>query len=130
MFSLLVVFLLIGILLFSILSKVFICLWIYKDAKQRGLNAVLWLLAIIFISTIFVLVFYILIGRKENGIICKNGHTVKTEDGRFCAVCGEEVIPENIELKNYNNLLVGYVVSFILAIILLSVLTILLSVAL
>lgn len=52
-------------ILFGILAILFVAIWIYKDAKQRGLNAELWTLVFIFIGNFVGLILYLLIGRKE-----------------------------------------------------------------
>lgn len=53
---------------FSILSMLFLGIWVYKDAKQRGLNAWLWALVSVMVGNLVGLILYLLIGRKSSTI--------------------------------------------------------------
>lgn len=79
---------LISTLLFMILSVVFISIWVYRDAKQRGLQAGLWTVLVLLGGNFIGLIIYLLIGRKQQMVICE-GCGGKTAIGSsFCPVCG------------------------------------------
>ncbi|MBC1442837.1 hypothetical protein IA829_03980 [Listeria seeligeri] len=61
--AVLVIFLIFAMLL-SLASKALLAIWIYKDAEQRGMNAILWCLLMIFVSVFIILVIYLIIRRK------------------------------------------------------------------
>ncbi|EFS01290.1 conserved hypothetical protein, partial [Listeria seeligeri FSL N1-067] len=61
--AVLVIFLTFAMLL-SLASKALLAIWIYKDAEQRGMNAILWCLLMIFVSVFIILVIYLIIRRK------------------------------------------------------------------
>ncbi|EAC6873178.1 hypothetical protein IIE63_002634 [Listeria monocytogenes] len=45
-------------------AKVLLAIWIYKDAEQRGMNAILWCLLMVFINVIIILVIYLIVRTK------------------------------------------------------------------
>ncbi|EAD1479652.1 hypothetical protein R1P62_000186 [Listeria monocytogenes] len=45
-------------------AKALLAIWIYKDAEQRGMNAVLWCLLMVFINVIIILVIYLIVRNK------------------------------------------------------------------
>ncbi|HAK1429343.1 TPA: hypothetical protein H1096_003079, partial [Listeria monocytogenes] len=45
-------------------AKVLLAIWIYKDAEQRGMNAILWCLLMVFINVIIILVIYLIVRNK------------------------------------------------------------------
>ncbi len=49
----------------SILSIIFLGIWVYKDATQRGLNGWLWALVTVFVGNLIGFILYLLVGRKE-----------------------------------------------------------------
>ncbi|HCJ4460397.1 hypothetical protein JJJ87_06380 [Listeria innocua] len=52
-------------------AKVLLAIWIYKDAEQRGMNAILWCLLMIFINVIIILVIYLIV-RTKGEVMRKN----------------------------------------------------------
>ena len=65
-------------------------IWVYKDAKKRGLNARLWAFIVIVINPYFIgLILYMLVGRKEEkkGTCIECGEKVSIYD-KFCRNCG------------------------------------------
>jgi hypothetical protein len=74
----------------AILSVVFSAVWVYRDAKKRGLPAGLWAFLVVASSNFLGLILYILIGRKQERIIC--GHCkMPTGQSEFCSKCGKEL---------------------------------------
>lgn len=45
-------------------AKVLLAIWVYKDAEQRGMNAILWCLLMVFINVIIILVIYLIVRTK------------------------------------------------------------------
>jgi len=78
------------IALFSIL--VFLGIWTYKDAKSRGLNALLWTLVVILGSNSMLgLLLYILIGRRESKITCPECAEKTSSKAVYCEHCGKTI---------------------------------------
>ncbi|MBF2664066.1 hypothetical protein [Listeria seeligeri] len=61
--AVMVIFLIFAMLL-GLAAKALLAIWIYKDAEQRGMNAILWCLLMIFVSVFIILVIYLIIRRK------------------------------------------------------------------
>ncbi|MCL2108398.1 MAG: hypothetical protein FWH20_03520 [Oscillospiraceae bacterium] len=80
----------VGILLASALAVILSTIWVYKDAKAKGLPAGLWALLVVGSGGFLGLILYILIARKQNNVIC--GHCNKqTSEGVFCSRCGNQL---------------------------------------
>ena len=94
-------FIIIGILL---LSKIFIAIWVYKDAKSRGINPFLWSILVLFFSGSLTFLLYVLVVRKERNIHCGNCDFMQTEKLLYCGRCGSEInIDRYDENNNYTN---------------------------
>ncbi|EDN9679004.1 hypothetical protein GI233_10960 [Listeria monocytogenes] len=52
-------------------AKALLAIWIYKDAEQRGMNAVLWCLLMVFINVIIILVIVIYLIVRNKGEVMK-----------------------------------------------------------
>ncbi|MBC2190815.1 hypothetical protein HCB44_00795 [Listeria sp. FSL L7-0229] len=52
-------------------AKVLLAIWVYKDADQRGMNAILWCLLMVFINVIIILVIYLIV-RTKGEVIKRN----------------------------------------------------------
>lgn len=89
-------FALISILL-SLLCIVFMCIWIYRDAKGRGQSGWVWIMIVAAASPIIGLLAYFLAGRKERRIPCQNCSWMISQDARFCERCGVEQEPVSIQ---------------------------------
>ncbi|WP_271004765.1 hypothetical protein [Listeria seeligeri] len=59
-----IVIFLIFTMLLGLAAKALLAIWIYKDAEQRGMNAILWCLLMVFVSVFIILVIYLIIRRK------------------------------------------------------------------
>lgn len=69
-------------------------IWMFKDAKKRGLDPLLWLVIFLFSQGIG-LILYFLVGRKETGHQCTQCHKPLPRGAKFCIDCGFPV--ENSE---------------------------------
>lgn len=84
---------LIGIAILALISiVVFLGLWTYRDAKEKGLNAVLWTLVVVLGSQNLIgLLLYILIGRKNAKIICPECSAQTSAKAKYCEQCGKSI---------------------------------------
>jgi len=91
----------IAAVVFVLLSVALISVWVYKDAKQRGLSVGLWTLLVVLSGGFIGLILYLLIGRKQNHSVCgKCGAAIHIQ-GSFCPVCGEKIdAPKHVVKKN------------------------------
>lgn len=80
-------------LIFSILCFVFLCVWIYRDAKSRGQSGLVWILISLFSSPIIGLLAYLLAGRKDAQVSCRSCGWMISQNARFCERCGTEQPP-------------------------------------
>lgn len=72
----------------SIVSTVLIAVWIYKDAKKRDMEAVLWtLLAVLLPSYIGVIVYFVS-RSNEKTYVCPRCRGSVKQDYSVCPVCG------------------------------------------
>lgn len=88
----------IAIIILSFMPSILIGIWTYRDAKIRGLDAVLWTVIVILVPNLIGLVIYLLVGRKSQQIQCPNCNAKAEMGHNQCYNCGA-VIPQ--EYKNY-----------------------------
>lgn len=104
-------FILVGI------AWIFLGIWTYKDATNKGLNAKLWTLIVAFGPSGIGLLIYFLVGRKQSFIKCVNCSNSIPSDSKYCNKCGNVVTEiKKIEKKPTKNLMIGFIISFVLAI--------------
>lgn len=77
------------LMLFLLAAVGFLGLWVYRDAKARGLDAAMWTVIVIFVPSFIGLLLYFLVGRPHTEVICP--HCGAQTDGSkpYCANCGE-----------------------------------------
>lgn len=73
----------------GLLAVLLLCIWVYRDAKARGLEAWMWALVVLLTSGVG-LVLYFLVGRKEAQRTCPS--CGKSVPGA-CAYCGHCGLP-------------------------------------
>lgn len=84
----LMILLMFAFAILSTVSTVLIAVWIYKDAKKRGMEAVLWtLLAILLPSYIGVIVYFVS-RSSEKAYVCPRCRGSVNKDYAVCPVCG------------------------------------------
>lgn len=104
-------FILVGI------AWIFLGTWTYKDAKNKGLNAKLWTLIVMFGPSGIGLLIYFLVGRKESFIKCVNCSNSIPSNSKYCNKCGNAVTEiKTVEKRPTKHLIIGFIVSFILSI--------------
>ncbi len=96
-------------------SMVFLGMWVYKDAKQRGLSAGLWTLLVIVSGNLIGLILYLIVGRKQTRKQCANCGAFNDAHSRFCPNCGSQVNPVTVMVKPNRGLLAGCIISILLA---------------
>ena len=73
----------------AIAFKLFLCLFIYSDAKERSDNPALWVLVVIFVPNFIGLLLYFLIGRKRM-VSCSSCSARMPQGSLFCPSCGRD----------------------------------------
>lgn len=112
----------------SILSQVFLCLWIHRDAKNHGVDATLWTV-VVFFTNILGIILYFAIGRKQTKTKCPRCFQNVDPNSPICTSCGQQLSPENIigyelyaikktEYRSPTGFMVTYIISFVLSILL------------
>lgn len=77
------------ILVFFAAAEVFLCFFVYNDAKEHSDIPALWVLVVIFVPNFIGLLLYFLLGRKQ-AVICPSCGARIQADSKFCAACGKE----------------------------------------
>lgn len=106
-------------LVFSLLCIVFLCIWIYRDAKGRGQNGAVWILIAVTASPMIGLLAYFLAGRKEIRVPCQSCGWMVSKDARFCERCGTEQVSVSLPpqgKKQGNSFLPASIICFVLSI--------------
>ncbi|MGL4911841.1 MAG: hypothetical protein ACRC3Y_05340 [Romboutsia sp.] len=99
-----------------VVSGIFLGLWTYRDAQNRGLNAKLWTLIVILGPSGIGILLYFLVARKQSLIECSNCSSNISRDSKYCNKCGNSVTEiKEIEKKPTKYLIIGFVVSFIIS---------------
>jgi hypothetical protein len=94
------------IILIPLIIAILLCIWIYKDAEQRGKSGVLWVLILIlgslffsFIGLIIIIIIWLAVrppigGEQASGSVnrerrCPNCGRVIPNDARVCPYCSK-----------------------------------------
>lgn len=102
---------------FVFVSCIFLYTWTYRDASNKGLNAKLWTLIVIFGPSGIGLLIYFLVARKQSFVKCVNCQNSIPSDSKYCNKCGNVVTEvKEIEKKSTKQLIVGFIVSFVVSI--------------
>ncbi len=113
--------LIISFILFAFLAMVFISIWVYKDAKNRGLNAMMWALLVLFTGNLLGLLLYILVGQKHSQIICTNCSSLTTVKGDFCSHCGNRLVKREMKRNSNRGIIIAILTFIILSFLLMGV---------
>ncbi|WP_434510431.1 zinc ribbon domain-containing protein [Desulfitobacterium sp. AusDCA] len=65
-----------------------LALWVYKDARSKGLNAALWGLLILMTNLVGFIVYLIY---KQNNLTCYKCGALQSRFNSFCSHCGTEI---------------------------------------
>lgn len=94
-------------LVVSLVVLVLLAVWVYRDAEERDMNGVLWLLVVL-LTNVIGLIIYLVVradhpkqtgeGRQQEGQpqgpFCPSCGERLTEGDRFCSNCGHDVTGE------------------------------------
>ena len=83
-------------MILGVAALVCLCVWIYRDCKQRGGNAVLWVIICIAASPVIGLILYLVAGRREIRVPCQNCGAMIENRAVFCEFCGTRQEPGRI----------------------------------
>ena len=123
-----IIVLLVGVCIVFVLAIVFSAIWVYKDAKSRGLPAGLWAFFVVISGNFIGLILYILIARKQEVIVC--GHcNMQTGRGAFCSKCGNALTQADLAVnrgkpKSGRGLLIACVACIALGFVLIAILVV------
>jgi len=90
-------FILIFIAIFFAIG-IFLCVWVYRDAKSRGMDGTLWVI-IVLIANVLGLIVYLVVREdrtkaampREGIKYCSHcGHQI-SQNAKFCENCGKQV---------------------------------------
>jgi len=104
----LIFFLLMGVSFIS--AAVFVAIWTYKDAKERGLPAGLWtFIVVLFSKDLLGILLYVLIGRRDSRFACPNCGEKTLTRGKHCSECGTPIDAAKIPVfRNARKWLVAF----------------------
>ncbi|MBR1599082.1 MAG: zinc ribbon domain-containing protein [Lachnospiraceae bacterium] len=98
----------------AITLQILICIWTYRDAENKGMNALLWAVLVFLIPGFITLLIYLIVRTDNNKIVCSNCNTRVNSNIKFCSNCGMELRPADIEIdkqeefkKGQKKLLIG-----------------------
>ena len=86
--SLLIFVPIVFIMLCSIAAVACIGVWTYRDAKARGLNAVLWVIVVLLVPSLIGLIVYLVAGRNQSVALCPSCSGSLSASNKFCPKCG------------------------------------------
>ncbi len=88
--------------LIALIAAAYTCLgiWVYRDAKSRGINAKMWTAVVLLVPNLMGLVIYFFVGRKQAKVQCLGcGSSVDT-NSVFCPICGQKMYEQNVQNSN------------------------------
>jgi len=80
---------------FIIITHVFLCLWVYRDAKNRCVDAALWTVIVV-LTSIIGMILYFVVGRKQHRTKCPSCFQGVDPNLPYCPACGAAISPETI----------------------------------
>lgn len=117
----LVVAILPTMILLTLIIPIFMSIWVYKDAKKRGLNAWLWVFVVIVLNQAFIgLIIYLLVGRSEQKQTCSLCGAKNKINSIYCNGCGtkipeDEMIILNKQENKPRNMILAIIICIIIA---------------
>ncbi|MGN0154748.1 MAG: hypothetical protein ACI4A3_09865 [Lachnospiraceae bacterium] len=99
----------------AIALMVLLGVWVYRDAKNKGMNGILWTAVVILVPSCIGLIIYLIVRMDNEKVICSNCNTAVNGKNRFCSNCGVELVPvvdtsEQADAfkKSQRNILIGF----------------------
>jgi uncharacterized membrane protein (UPF0182 family) len=98
MFAFLPFFFIIFLIAVFFAIGIFLCVWVYRDAKSRGMDGTIWLI-IVLIGNILGLIVYLIVRAdrtreampKEGIKYCVHCGQQISQDAKYCKNCGKQV---------------------------------------
>ncbi len=84
-----------GLVFLALTSMALIAVWVYRDAKSRGLEAGVWTLVVVLVPSLLGLLLYFLVGRKESRRPCSGCGKPVPVRSTFCGYCGAQLPQED-----------------------------------
>ncbi len=85
------------IILLSFAAMAFLGVWTYRDARARGLNAVMWVLVVLLAPSLIGLIIYLAVGRNQSTALCANCGGGLSANDQFCPKCGAAARGEGVD---------------------------------
>lgn len=108
----------------AIATIIFLAVWTYRDADDRGMIPILWTALVVLVPSFIGLIVYLVVRTSTNKVKCSNCNTYVNSNIKYCSNCGVELTPADIDLdkkeefkKSQTKVLTGIFVSLGLTII-------------
>lgn len=98
----------------GLVLTILLCAWVYRDAKSRYMNGILWMLVVLLIPSYIGLIIYLVVRMDNNKVTCSKCNKAVNGSNKFCSNCGEELVPvidvtdDDTFKKSQKKLLVGF----------------------
>lgn len=109
------IFLVVLLTIAVIALTVLICVWTYRDAQNKGMNAILWTLVVLLVPSCIGLIVYLIVRMDAKKVTCSKCMKAVSGNSKYCSNCGEELVPvvestEETETfhKSQRRILIGF----------------------
>lgn len=97
---------------------IFLAIWTYRDATNKGMSGILWTLVVILVPSFIGLIVYLCVRYDAKKVTCSKCLKQVSGNSKFCSNCGQELVPvvevsdEDVTFKkSQRNILIGFFVS-------------------
>lgn len=99
-----------------IVTYICVAVWIYKDAKKRGRNAIIWLLVVLFMPNLIgVVLLYMLTGRAEKTNYCSDCNEKSDDNPSVCIKCGVSIQQTERSVSSLNKRWIYSIIGLVIA---------------
>lgn len=81
------------IVIATIALTILLCVWTYRDARNKGMNGILWTAVVLLVPSYIGLIIYLIVRTDNNKVTCSKCNKAVNGKNKFCSNCGEELIP-------------------------------------